>query len=62
MRDKINSARNFVSRHKTQMLTAGLLVTTSVALAQHAGIKELNQFLKDNDLFDKYYALEDDEN
>lgn len=61
MRDKIASVRNFVKRHKTQLLTTGLLVTTSIAVAQHYGIKDMNEFLKEHDLFDTYYALDEEE-
>lgn len=61
MRDKLASVQNFVKRHKTQLLTTGLLVTTSVAVAQHYGIKDLNEFLKEHDLYDTYYAQYEEE-
>lgn len=62
LKNRLSRTRNFVKTHKTQLLTTGLLITTSVAYLQHQGITSLNEFLKEHDLFDEYYALDEDEN
>lgn len=45
--------RNFVSTHKTQIVIGG--IAAAVIVIQHQGIKSLNGFLVENELFDEYY-------
>lgn len=54
MRDKIISAKNFVVNHKVAIAVVSTAATclyiNRVALSEH------NEFLKEHDLFDKYYT------
>jgi CHASE2 domain-containing sensor protein len=59
MNEKLNSAKNFVVRNKTKILVTALVVTTTVAVIEQTGIRSLNAFLKENNLYDTYYRLED---
>lgn len=60
IKQKLESTKNHFKRNKNAYRVAA--VTVPVILLQHNGIKSLNQFLKDNDLFEKYYSPEEDEN
>ena len=60
MKNKLATAKNFVSTHKTA-IALGSLATLAI-VAQHNGIKSLNEFLKEHDLYDTYYyAMLEDE-
>jgi hypothetical protein len=57
MKNKLVAAKNYVQAHpKHCALTATALAL--VALQNH-GIGNLNEFLKENDLFDKYYLSDE---
>lgn len=55
------AAKNVVVRNKTRILTVGLVITTSVAALQNAGLKQHDNFLKEKGLYDEYYFPENDE-
>jgi hypothetical protein len=58
MNAKLASAKNFVVRHKT-----AIAVTTTVVVMfaiNRAALKQHDDFLKENDLYDKFYTLEDE--
>jgi hypothetical protein len=57
MRNKIAAAKTYVQTHK-KLIALGVTMTTIIAL-QNNGIKSLNEFLKENDLFDKYYQMDE---
>ena len=59
--NKINSLKKFVADHKVGIAIAVTAVTTAticIALNQTA-VKQWNNFLQENDLFDKFYYEED---
>jgi hypothetical protein len=56
--NKIRSAKNTVVAHKTAILVTALVVTTSVAVLRGSGIKSLNAFLTEHDLYNAYYLPE----
>lgn len=56
MHNVMSRSRNFVRRNRNTIVVGAVLGT--VVLLQHQGIAALNQFLKDNDLFEKYYLPE----
>lgn len=53
-------ARAYWNRNKTTILASALIVTTTVAVLEQKGIRSLNQFLKDHDLYEDYYAMEEE--
>lgn len=57
MKTKLASAKKFVQTHKTAIALG--TVATGIIVLQHKGIKSLNEFLKENDLFDTYYAMDE---
>jgi hypothetical protein len=57
MRDKIVAAKNYVQAHKKHCALTAAAIT--VVAIQNNGISNLNQFLKDNDLFDSYYRMDE---
>lgn len=53
MKNKLIQAKNYVVTHKkTVVVVAGL---ATIVLLQNTGIKRLNGFLADHDLFNEYY-------
>ena len=56
MKEKIASAKNWVQTNK-RVLVVGAISATVIVI-QHKGIKGLNNFLKDQDLFETYYLSE----
>lgn len=57
MKKIMSTTKDFVLSHKKALIvTTGL---TAVILVQRSGINSLNEFLKENNLFDTYYKLED---
>lgn len=57
MNARLATAKNFVVRHKTTILVA--VAATAVVAAQQAGLAKHNEFLKEKDLYDEFYASED---
>lgn len=58
MKNKFASAKYFVSKHRV-----AIAVTLTAALAlkwQFNTAKQFNDFLKEHDLFDTYYAMNED--
>jgi hypothetical protein len=60
MKNTAVKAKNFVVAHKTQILVTALVVVTTTAVLMRTGIAQHNQFLKDHDLYEEFYALTDD--
>lgn len=56
MNSKLASAKNFVARHKVAIAASAVGIT--IIALQHKGIQSLNEFLKENDLYEKYYTPE----
>lgn len=59
MNEKLASAKNFYDRHKSKIVITTLAVTTAGTVLMVRNQKAFNEFLKENDLFDKYYTPED---
>jgi hypothetical protein len=57
MRNKIAAAKTYVQTHK-KLIALGVAMTTIIAI-QNNGIQNLNEFLKENDLYDKYYQMDE---
>lgn len=53
-------AKNFVVKHKTAILVTALVVTTTTCVLMRSGIAQHNQFLKDHELYEEFYALYED--
>lgn len=51
--------RNYVKEHKKHLAVTSLAFM--LVVLQHRGIKHLNEFLIEQDLFDEYYRIEDKE-
>jgi hypothetical protein len=60
MNEKIAAAKKWVEDHKTPIMLSALTVTSTLVVIQHMGIKSLNQFLKDNDLYEQYYLINEE--
>ncbi len=55
MKEKLAALKNYVTARKTKFLVSALAVTTTIAVLMRIGIKQHNEFLKENDLYDEYY-------
>lgn len=59
MKKKLASTKDFVVRHQTVFFTFGLAVTTVGTILMFTNQRQFNEFLKEHDLLDVYYALEE---
>lgn len=50
------SVKDFVSRNKTKILAGTTIVATTIVVLQQRGFKLHNDFLREHDLFDEFYA------
>lgn len=57
MNAKLASAKKFVAKNKATLVVAG--AAFAVIALQQAGIKQHNDFLREKNLFDEFYADED---
>ena len=48
--------KNFIYRHRVGLLTTALVITTGAAVIMRAGLKEKDDFLREHDLYETYYA------
>lgn len=53
MHKVMTATKNYVRRNKRTIVVGGLL--TTVIILQSRGIKSLNTFLQDHDLYNEYY-------
>lgn len=60
MRKQIESAKQFVADHKNVIIALAIVIPTSVAIVQHAGLKSHDNFLRENNLYDEYYAMNEE--
>jgi hypothetical protein len=60
MKDKLISVKNSVAAHKTQILVTVAVVTTAVAAIEVRAIQQHNSFLKEKDLYDEYYTMDEE--
>lgn len=59
MKNRIVTAKNFVVRNERKILVTTTVVATTAAVVMRTGIKQHNEFLRENGLFDKFYELVD---
>lgn len=57
MKNRIVTAKNFVVRNERKILITTAVVTTTAAVVMRTGIKQHNDFLKENGLYDAFYAI-----
>lgn len=60
MKNKIASAKNFVKRNERRIMLGTIAVISTVTVLQQSGIKSLNEFLEEKDLYDEYYSNDED--
>ena len=51
--------RNYIKAHKKALGITSLAFT--IAILQHRGIKSMNEFLVEKDLFEEYYGFGDED-
>lgn len=61
MNEKLATVKNFVVRNQTKILVTVAAVATTATVIQQIGIKQHNDFLKEHDLYEEFYALDEDE-
>lgn len=59
MKTKLVAVKDAVQAKQTKILTIALVATSAVAVVQNRGIANLNDFLREEGLFDKFYTPED---
>jgi hypothetical protein len=59
IKQKLVSAKNIVVSHKTEILGTTVAVLAAAVVTQRIGLKQHNDFLKENDLYDTYYSVEE---
>ena len=57
VKQKLTSVKDVVVANRTRVLSVALVVMTTGAVIQSRALKEHNKFLKENDLYDRYYEL-----
>ncbi|HEY2455579.1 MAG TPA: hypothetical protein VGI71_23790 [Scandinavium sp.] len=60
LKQKLVSVKTHFESHKTAILATALAVTATVAVAQQAGLRQHNEFLKEKNLLDEFYALDEE--
>lgn len=55
------SAKNFVIANKTKIQLTTIVILTGAVVMGEIGIKQHNDFLKEHDLYDAFYAQVTDE-
>lgn len=61
MNEKLASVKQFVARNERKILVTTAVVTTTAAVVMRLGIKQHNDFLKENGLYEKFYEVDEDE-
>lgn len=61
MNEKLASVKQFVARNERKILVTTAVVTTTAAVVTRLGIKQHNDFLKENGLYEKFYEVDEDE-
>ena len=59
MLNKAKTAKKYVEDHKVKILTYALTVTTTAAVLLRVGLTQHDNFLKEHNLFDTFYHMED---
>lgn len=56
IKQKLNSAKNFVQTHQTKILTTAVVLTSTAVVLQRRGLDEHKKFLDEKNLTDEFYA------
>lgn len=59
MNKNLAAAKKFVRRNRNAIVVGAVAV--SVIALQQSGIRSLNDFLKEHDLFDEYYFVDEED-
>jgi hypothetical protein len=59
LKQKLISTKNFVKRNERRIVYPALAVTTASTALMFRNVKCLNDFLKEHDLLDTFYALDE---
>lgn len=59
-KQKLVSAKNKIIENKTKIMGTALVVTTTAAVLLKIGNTQMNNFLKEKDLYDEYYTPDAD--
>jgi peptidoglycan/LPS O-acetylase OafA/YrhL len=59
LKQKLISTKNFVKRNERRIVYPALVVTTASTAVMFRNVKCLNDFLKEHDLLDTFYALDE---
>lgn len=60
-KQKLLSAQEFMKRNQTKILAATAIVATTAAVAMRVGLAQHNAFLKEHNLYEEFYALDENE-
>lgn len=60
LKNKAIATKAAVLRHERKILLSALAVTSTVAVLEQFGIRQHNDFLRTEGLFDKFYSPEED--
>lgn len=58
MKKIYNATKNAFNKNKTTFVVGTIATLAAVVVIQHTGIKSLNEFLKDKDLYKEYYLID----
>ena len=61
IKDWTATVKGFVKEHKSTIVALAIITPTMIAYAQHVGLKQHDEFLKEHDLYETFYAQTDDE-
>lgn len=61
LKQKLDSTKKFVVRNQTRILLTTTAVATTAAVIMRIGLKQHNDFLKDHDLYEEFYAEDENE-
>lgn len=56
----VTTVKNFAVRNKTRILTTLAVASVAGNVVMYRSVKLHNEFLKENGLFDQFYALTDE--
>lgn len=59
MNEKTNPVKKFWADHKTKIVVTIVVALTAATVVQRFAINQHNDFLKDKNLFDEFYAMDE---
>ena len=58
MNKTLAATKNYIVRNQNKLLGAALIVTTTACVTMKLGLVQHDTFLKEHDLFEKFYNIE----